>query len=374
MQSTPPPSFVDDEATEPGGSTGILMSVAGWILLTFSQLLWGLAKIMLGVAWFLTKTSFDIGWWFVGVGFDVTLWFLWLPPRFVLFLISSAAGAPEDAVVHGGAAFLSIAAVVWVFKGYKLRDLRGRHVLTVLGVLAAISWPRTALWLGVAVVVTVPLTALALQIRDRRERARVRALLRARTVRAPARPGSDSRGVANPGSLRPGQSADGGIPTSTARGSAGGAEGGASGSAPAARGSGAASEANLRDGGHAADGTTGADGSVLRRRRGGPATPTVNNPSPTAIKTFLEEECPICFEDWESIDESTMPKRPAPLGRSASEMAADELHLKNVKVLHCGHVYHTHCIADWLERESRCPVCQVRVTRVGRLIESVFVS
>ena len=29
-----------------------------------------------------------------------------------------------------------------------------------------------------------------------------------------------------------------------------------------------------------------------------------------------------------------------------------------VKILNCGHIYHTSCIKEWFKRKKICPICQ----------------
>jgi hypothetical protein len=46
-----------------------------------------------------------------------------------------------------------------------------------------------------------------------------------------------------------------------------------------------------------------------------------------------EEECPICAEEF-------------------------EMDCIVVKLPNCGHIFHSHCVVDWLNRKCTCPVCR----------------
>ena len=52
--------------------------------------------------------------------------------------------------------------------------------------------------------------------------------------------------------------------------------------------------------------------------------------------SFLEKECPICFEEYKE----------------------DQVKNKEIVITECGHLYHKKCIENWLEEKKNCPVCR----------------
>jgi len=64
-----------------------------------------------------------------------------------------------------------------------------------------------------------------------------------------------------------------------------------------------------------------------------PASPEQFSPIPPP----QTGSCSICLEDWCKSD--------------------------TVHVLPCGHPYHSHCLAKWLEQDYRCPVCRYELKR-----------
>eukprot|EP01050_Picozoa_sp_SAG11_P006468 SAG11_NODE_503_length_8890_cov_30.658628_2_plen_54_part_00 len=43
-----------------------------------------------------------------------------------------------------------------------------------------------------------------------------------------------------------------------------------------------------------------------------------------------------------------------------------------VSELPCGHRFHSVCIGEWLQRQTRCPLCRRAVYGMGRVLEIVF--
>ena len=64
--------------------------------------------------------------------------------------------------------------------------------------------------------------------------------------------------------------------------------------------------------------------------------------------------------------------RPLPAARTALQ-GCTHLHscsrsralLPQVRLLRCGHLFHTECIDEWFERSYRCPCCKAECCRVG---------
>ena len=43
-----------------------------------------------------------------------------------------------------------------------------------------------------------------------------------------------------------------------------------------------------------------------------------------------------------------------------------------VSELPCGHRFHSACIGEWLQRQTRCPLCRRAVYGMDRVLEIVF--
>lgn len=54
------------------------------------------------------------------------------------------------------------------------------------------------------------------------------------------------------------------------------------------------------------------------------------------LQLKIEPQCSICYTDFE--------------------------YNEKVKLLTCGHFFHTHCVKQWFERSTTCPYCQKQVT------------
>jgi hypothetical protein len=92
---------------------------------------------------------------------------------------------------------------------------------------------------------------------------------------------------------------------------------------------------------------------------------------------FTEQtECPICLESLSLTPEGQ------PRGRadgqqmsppSCQPLAAGPSGVDDgVWQLPCNHRFHTECIGEWLQRETRCPVCRQATHGVDRVLEIVF--
>jgi hypothetical protein len=55
-------------------------------------------------------------------------------------------------------------------------------------------------------------------------------------------------------------------------------------------------------------------------------------------KKTYGEECPICFEFFEELDEDLL-----------------------LCTLKCGHSYHKKCVNDWLSKDNTCPNCRIQI-------------
>jgi E3 ubiquitin-protein ligase synoviolin len=73
------------------------------------------------------------------------------------------------------------------------------------------------------------------------------------------------------------------------------------------------------------------------------------------MDAMADKTCIICREDMEfrgqrpaAEGEEAVPPPPAPVGPNDTP-----------KKLHCGHVFHFHCLRSWLERQQSCPTWSV---------------
>jgi hypothetical protein len=92
----------------------------------------------------------------------------------------------------------------------------------------------------------------------------------------------------------------------------------------------------------------GLQGDRLITRDGG----DVYTPNGTKVKGFGEDlTCAICYCNLkQSLDSSAAP----------------------VKVLQCSHVFHSHCIAEWYQREKSCPTCRDASSSLRNLRDFCF--
>ncbi|KAJ3023014.1 E3 ubiquitin-protein ligase hrd1 [Thoreauomyces humboldtii] len=100
------------------------------------------------------------------------------------------------------------------------------------------------------------------------------------------------------------------------------------------------------------------------------ATANMNERYPDATGADLaatDRVCIICREEMEVTPPVTVPPPPAdaaaPLPPAApAAPAAGEArppgHPDTPKKLHCGHIFHFHCLRSWLERQQSCPTCR----------------
>ena len=63
-------------------------------------------------------------------------------------------------------------------------------------------------------------------------------------------------------------------------------------------------------------------------------------------KEIFTESCIICLDDFKTNDKNSENK----------ELKEKE----EVSVLECGHKFHTKCIANWLRKEQKCPICRMK--------------
>ena len=71
---------------------------------------------------------------------------------------------------------------------------------------------------------------------------------------------------------------------------------------------------------------------------------------------ICQTECSICLESLSFR------------GDSGSAVAEEDA----VGMLPCGHCFHSDCIAGWLQREARCPLCRQAAHGLDRVLEIVF--
>ncbi|KAI9096576.1 hypothetical protein DFS34DRAFT_715420 [Phlyctochytrium arcticum] len=97
------------------------------------------------------------------------------------------------------------------------------------------------------------------------------------------------------------------------------------------------------------------------------ATANMNERYPDATAEELgvtDRVCIICREEMEPP--VVVPQQPQPqaeAGRPAAAPAAGAGtrppgHPDTPKKLHCGHIFHFHCLRSWLERQQSCPTCR----------------
>ena len=68
-------------------------------------------------------------------------------------------------------------------------------------------------------------------------------------------------------------------------------------------------------------------------------------------KEIFSESCIICLDDFESNEKIKE------LEKSGNKEAFEKA---ETSVLECGHKFHRKCIADWLKKESNCPMCRMK--------------
>lgn len=70
---------------------------------------------------------------------------------------------------------------------------------------------------------------------------------------------------------------------------------------------------------------------------------------PEVVDFTKDDICSICMEDFEESHDS--------------EGGGKSLFRVSNRRVPCGHVYHSNCITEWLERCNSCPLCRHHISR-----------